>query len=92
MIPPATHPIAVLRLQESLRHFGGVMANQPIWPFLPQQEQTYPEKFWGRSIEFEVWTVPFQLPPYAMGFPFAAKVQAARLAEQKAENQYEPGC
>jgi hypothetical protein len=92
MIPPGSPARTTMLLAESLRAFGGEMAGNEIWAFLPQLEQTFPEQVWSRLNDLKVRPIPFQLPPYALGFPFAAKVFAAGLAEQKAENQAELLC
>ena len=70
-------------LAESLRRFGGRLAEAPLWGLCPAADELAgPTR--DRLDRLEVRCIPFELGPDEAAFPFAAKVVAAAASEAAA--------
>ena len=85
-LPSRLSTAAALLLPESLRAFGGQVANKPLTAYRPRLAPDLPNPIRQRLEELHVNIVPFDLPIEVENFPFAAKVYAASLAEQAASD------
>jgi len=74
-------------LTESIRAFGGLLADTPIWCFTPDTERCVSDTFKNRLDSLEVALVPFELERETREFAFAGHVQAAANAESRAMDE-----
>jgi len=75
-------------LADSIRTFGGALADSPVWVFVPESAPLEVAEA-DRLAALHVRVVPFLLADEVRAFPFAAKTAAAAAAEALAENQAE---
>jgi len=78
-----------LLLAESIRAFGGSLAQAPIWLFTPEIEKQPSKTFKEKSHALGIFLIPFKIDSKTLRFPFASDVSAATLAEYRAHNQAE---
>ncbi len=71
-------------LAESIRTFGGQMADTPIWVLVPQTTNSLATEIKHKLEALQVRLIPFILDETVQSFPFAAKVVAAAGAERAA--------
>ncbi|UCF71214.1 MAG: hypothetical protein JSW49_02745 [candidate division WOR-3 bacterium] len=82
---PAPHSeINTILLGESIRAFGGSMANAPIWCMVPEYGKALSESFRERASALNIDVIPFEAKPEIVRFFFAADIEAAALAESLA--------
>lgn len=62
---------------ESLRAFGGLLRNSPVWLFLPDPDLTPPTLPGLDDVDY----LPLAIPEACRAYPFAAKVAACARAE-----------
>ncbi|MBG0784908.1 MAG: hypothetical protein H0S79_07375 [Anaerolineaceae bacterium] len=78
------YEVQALILVHSLRHFGGELADIPVWIYVPAgQEMRGPALDALKALKVEI--IPFALDETLWKFPFAAKAVASALAEVRAE-------
>ena len=83
---PGNPEIELLLLVESLRSFGGRLADSPFWVLLPNGLDL-PAKTRRRLAALSAEIVLFDPRPADAQFPFASRVTAAAEAERLAESQ-----
>ncbi|MHA2379957.1 MAG: hypothetical protein ACXADS_11840 [Candidatus Thorarchaeota archaeon] len=86
-IPSKTSETNAILLTESIRAFGGAMAQIPIWCFTPDNESSVSITFKKRLESLEAALIPVELERETLEFAFAGHVQAAANAESKAMGQ-----
>ena len=86
---PGKPELDTLLLIESIRTFGGNLAQNPIWVLIPEALGSLSPDTQERLAQQEVSTMTFKVDPETLKFPFAAKVEAAAFAEQQAQGQSE---
>lgn len=74
-----------LLLARSIRRFGGIYADAPIWILIPRGRSPFSEKTQAAFQQLEVNLVPFEVPDPVLNFPFGGKVFAAGMAESRVE-------
>jgi hypothetical protein len=74
-------------LAQSIRDFGGAMANNRIWAMMPRKEGAVSAATLDRLKSLNVRTEHFQADEEALKFPLAAKVFAAAAAESLARSE-----
>jgi len=82
---PATD---LLLLAESVRAFGGLARDWPIWIMCDDLSWLSPATL-RRASSLKVALLPFDVDPAIASYPFAAKGSAAAEAERLAEGQYD---
>ncbi|MFW9967734.1 MAG: hypothetical protein ACFFEA_11335 [Candidatus Thorarchaeota archaeon] len=83
MFPGNSSEASTLLLLESIRAFGGSLANVAVWCFMPESRKQISTKTQRRITELEVDLVPFDIDPEIATFPFTRHAQAAALAESR---------
>ncbi len=73
-----------LLLVESIRSFGGALAESPVWCFVPDYGKQPSEPFKQRMSELHAELIPFEIDKEIARFFFAADIRAAALAESTA--------
>jgi len=73
-----------LLLVESIRSFGGTMAQSPIWCLVPEYGKALSQYFKDRVSALNVELIPFEVNIEALRFFFAGDLRAAALAESMA--------
>ncbi|MDK9700624.1 MAG: hypothetical protein OEM52_10815 [bacterium] len=81
--------LEALLMAESIRTFGGLYANAPIWWMIPADDVHYQPKDLARIDSFRITIHRFPLDVTVRKLPFAAKTVAAGHAEAAAANQCE---
>jgi hypothetical protein len=82
---PSPHSeINTLILAESIRGFGGKMAQAPIWCMVPEYGKTLSSTFKDRTSALNVDLIPFEVDAEIIRFFFATDIRAAALAESLA--------
>lgn len=80
------YEVQSLLLVKSLRDFGGVMADLPVWIYYPEGQP-----LGGAALEalqdLDVELLPFPIGAGLRHFPFAGKTLAAGAAEERAERE-----
>jgi len=80
------YEVQSLMLAKSLRHFGEVLADLPIWIYYPEGQPLQ-----GTALEIlqdqDVELIPFPINAAIRRFPFAGKTMAAAVAEERAEKE-----
>ena len=76
-----------LLLVESIRNFGGALAQNPIWCLVPQYGKQLSANFKDRIIKLDVTILPFEIDSDVVRFFFAGDIRAAALAESLAIGQ-----
>ena len=76
-----------LLLIESIRDFGGALAESPIWCLTPQPDKHLSMRFMGRITELGVTIVPLDIDSDVLHFFFAGDIHAAAVAESMAIEQ-----
>ncbi len=76
--------VQTLILVKSLRQFGGVMADIPVWIGVPYGHEMASEVF-DKLTTLDVRIVPFDIDEKLLRFPFGAKTIAAAYVEAEAE-------
>ena len=80
------YEVQSLMLAKSLRHFGEVLADLPIWIYTPEGQPLQ-----GPVLEalqdLDVELIPFPMDAAIRRFPFAGKTLAAAVAEERAEKE-----
>jgi hypothetical protein len=80
------YEVQSLLLARSLRHFGGVLAELPIWIYYPEDKPLQ-----GPALEvledLDIHLIPFPIDEDIQRFPFAGKTLAAAVAEEHAEKE-----
>jgi len=80
------YEVQSLMLVKSLRHFGGVLADLPVWIYTPEDQPLQ-----GPALEplqdLDVELIPFPLDDAIRRFPFAGKTLTAAVAEERAEKE-----
>ena len=80
------YEVQSLLLVKSLRDFGGVLANLPVWIYYPEgQPLEGPALEALRDLDVEL--IPFPINEGLKRFPFAGKTLSAGLAEDHAEKE-----
>jgi hypothetical protein len=76
-----------LLLAHSLREFGGVLANQPLWLMMPNGQAPLSESIHQKLGELGVQFYRFEVPEEALNFPYGCKVYAAAAADELASTE-----
>ena len=74
---------------ESIRDFGGALADIPAWVLFPGSLGDFSAREHTRFTELGAETIPFDVDEKTLKFPFGAKVQAAAVAEKMAVRKTE---
>ena len=74
---------SVRTLIESIRTFGGVLGNSPIWLFASPPLEALCQDMTGNGVQ----VFPLNVPKYVSGYDFAAKVFACAQAEKQVEGK-----
>jgi hypothetical protein len=72
-----------LLMVNSLRSFGGVLKNCPVWILVPERMNEFSQTIEDGINSYEAKIVPVNIKPDVMKFPFASKITAAAHAETK---------
>jgi hypothetical protein len=83
------NPTRAILLFESLRAFGGQLADAPCMLLLPETEGPLPAEAASRLERLSVRPVPFSLDEEARRFPLASLAYAAAEAESRADGTAE---
>ena len=86
---PGKAELDTLLLVESIRTFGGTLANNPIWVLVPEVLGPLSPGTQEALAQRSVSVLDFKVDPETLKFPFAAKIEAAAFAEQRAQGQAE---
>ena len=80
------YEVQSLLLVKSLRYFGGVLADLPVWIYTPEDQPLQ-----GPALEaledLDVHLIPFPMDEAIRRFPFAGKTLSAAVAEERAEKE-----
>lgn len=76
-----------LLLVESIRNFGGALAQNPVWCLVPQYGKQLSATFKDRITKLDVTILPFEIDSDVVRFFFAGDIRAAALAESLAIGQ-----
>ncbi|UCD19372.1 MAG: hypothetical protein JSU64_08155 [candidate division WOR-3 bacterium] len=88
---PVSHSeINTTLLVESIRAFGGSMANAPIWCMVPEYGKALSDSFREIASALNIDLIPFEARPEIVRFFFAADIEAAALAESLAVGKAKP--
>jgi len=77
----------VVLLCESIRAYGGTLAQAPIWCFIPHCGTEMIAAVTDRLHNLHVTLIGFEIERTAMRFPFVADARAAAMAETRAGDQ-----
>jgi hypothetical protein len=77
----------VVLLCESIRAYGGALAQAPIWCFIPHYGKALTVRIKDRLHTLGVTLIRFEIEQTALRFPFIADARAAVLAETRAQNR-----
>jgi hypothetical protein len=87
-LPAAGAPdLEPLLLARSLRAFGGLLADSPLWVLIPNGQPGLSPASRQELEGLGARLLDFELPDEAVRFPFAANVYAAAAAEKEAGGQ-----
>ena len=78
-----------LLLLDSLRDFGGELAERPIWVLYPENAGTFSGEERSSLLELGAKLVPYQADDKLLKFPLGSKPQAASVAEKLASGETE---
>lgn len=70
-----------LLLARSIRRYGGVFADAPVWILTPRKKSPFSDKTQAALMELGAKLIPFEVPSPVLDFPFGGKVFAAGAAE-----------
>lgn len=84
---PGRPLLRTLLTLSSLREFGGVLADSPVWVLHPDGMGEFAEMESGFLAELGGELLPFTADPEVLKFPLGAKVQAAAVAEKRAAGE-----
>ena len=84
---PGKPTLDALLMAESIRSFGGNLADSPIWILVPEVRNAFSEKELKEFSHLEAKAQPFPVDPDVLKFPFAAKISAAAFAEENIKGQ-----
>lgn len=70
----------------SIRMFGGILSECPVWVLIPQFEDDISEET-RKLVSLDVTVIPFKIDPDVLKFPFAGYVRAAATAESLAKGK-----
>jgi len=87
VFPNRSSETQALLLAESIRAFGGSLAQAPIWFLTPDIEKQLSATFKKRLVALNISLFPFKIDREALDFPLAGDVFAAALAESRAHNK-----
>jgi len=73
-------------LASSIRRFGGMYADAPIWILIPRGRSPFSERTQATLHQLDVNLVPFDVTDPVLSFPFGGKVFAAGMAESSLES------
>ncbi len=76
-------------LFDSLRTFGGELANSPCFLLVPTKREPLPDEIKERLVALNVHLISFDIEEDAVRFPLAALVYAAARAEQQVRDETE---
>lgn len=76
--------IHAIALGESVRSFGGDLAQRPVWIFVPPQLAGNVDQYNSRLADAAIDVVPLQVGQFPTSLPFAVKTLAAATAERMA--------
>jgi hypothetical protein len=88
IITPRSMPDSVLFF-ESLREFGGELADAPFIALTPNQAGEFPKEIEERFKALKIERLPFEMDEEAFKFPFAGLVYAAAKAESLLQREAE---
>ncbi|HBX68737.1 MAG TPA: hypothetical protein DEH25_04980 [Chloroflexi bacterium] len=86
---PGKAALDVLLLAESLRTFGGELADSPIRVMVPAALGPLSEAAQCELARWQIETIPFEADEALLKFPFAAKIAATAQAESLTRGQSE---
>ncbi len=84
---PGNGELDVLLMAQSLREFGGTLADTPVWLLVPETLNHFSAETRTQLDGLQVEIKPFEIDPAVLKFPFAAKISAAAHAENLAASQ-----
>lgn len=76
-------------LFDSLRTFGGELADSPCMVLIPKKEESLPDKTRERLSALDIHLIPFIVDEEAVRFPLASLAYAAARAEQQVRGKTE---
>ena len=79
---PGHSVLSTLMLISSIREFGGALADSPVWVLFPESLGDFSENEHVKFKDLDVKLIPYDVEDHALKFPFAARVQAAAIAEE----------
>lgn len=78
-----------IMMLESIREFGGALADSPVWVLFPRSMGDFNTREHAMFTELGAGTIPYNVDEKTLKFPFGAKVQAAAVAEKTAVEKTE---
>ena len=78
-----------LILMESIRKYGGNLAKQPVWLFVPEHSKQYVNDELKELEELEITIIPFKSEIENKRFPFVTEVNCTAYAEKLANDKCE---
>lgn len=86
---PGKSELDTILLIESIRSFGGGLADSPIWVLVPTRLGEFSVSTQEKLAQLEAIIIPFEVDPDIFKFPFASKISGAAFAEAQAQGQTE---
>jgi hypothetical protein len=86
---PGKSEVDILLLAESIRTFGGDLADKPIWVLVPAELEPLSEPIQEKLSDLRAQITTFEADPEIFKFPFAAKIEAAAQIEAQTQGQTE---
>lgn len=89
-VTPATPGKSISRtllLLESIREFGGELAERPVWVLYPENGGTFSGKERSSLQELGAKLIPYQAEDELLKFPLGSKARAASVAEELASGK-----
>jgi len=86
---PGKPALETLMLAASIRRFAGNLADNLIWVFVPEPAGQLSPEEQEQFTYLKVRIISYNMEPEIYQFPFAAKVEAAAVAEYMAQGQTE---
>jgi hypothetical protein len=86
---PGKSELDTLLLSESIRTFGGSLANNPIWVLVPDKLGQLSERTQKKLSQLDAEILTFEVEPEFLKFPFAAKIEAGAYVEHQSLGETE---